>query len=122
MKTKLITQSNWPTFFDRFSQRYEGCLVTLEILSAEIGAQVEQQDLPLAGITDEWDEIKGNSIMIMLGTRIGNHVTHNINRPREVSLEQTDEGKWKLFPGSLRWLYEIESELSDAILQMQMEK
>jgi hypothetical protein len=24
--------------------------------------------------------------------------------------------------GSLRWLYEIESELSDAILQMQVEK
>ena len=33
-----------------------------------------------------------------------------------------DEGKWKLFRGSLRWLYEIESELSDAILQMQAGK
>ena len=43
-------------------------------------------------------------------------------KPVAFSLEQTDEGKWKLFPGSLRWLYEIESELSDAILQMQAEK
>jgi len=43
-------------------------------------------------------------------------------KPIAFSLKETDEGKWKLFPGSLRWLYEIESELSDAILQMQMEK
>ena len=92
MKTRLISQSAWPTFFDRFTQRYEGCLVTLEILSAEIGAQVEEQDLAFAGITDECNEIKGNNIQIMLGGRIGNHVTHNIFRPREVSLEQTDEG------------------------------
>ena len=43
-------------------------------------------------------------------------------KPIAFSLKETDEGKWKLFPGSVRWLYEIESELSDAILQMQMEK
>jgi hypothetical protein len=92
MKTRLISQSDWPTFFDRFSQRYDGCLATLEILSTEIGAQVEEQNLAFAGITDEWDETKGNTITIMLGAQIGNHVTHNINRPREVSLEQTDEG------------------------------
>jgi len=43
-------------------------------------------------------------------------------KPIAFSLKETDEGKWKLFPGSLRWLYEIESELSDAILQMQAGK
>jgi len=43
-------------------------------------------------------------------------------KPIAFSLKETDEGSWKLFPGSLRWLYEIEGELSDAILQMQMEK
>ena len=48
--------------------------------------------------------------------------TDEKQKPIAFSLEQTDEGKWKLFPGSLRWLYEIESELSDAILQMQVEK
>ena len=39
-------------------------------------------------------------------------------KPIAFSLAENDEGKWKLFPGSLRWLYEIESELSDAILEM----
>jgi len=43
-------------------------------------------------------------------------------KPIAFSLKETDEGRWKLFPGSLRWLYEIESELSDTIRQMQTEK
>jgi hypothetical protein len=48
--------------------------------------------------------------------------TDGNQRPIAFSLKETEEGNWKLFPGSLRWLYEIESELSDAILQMQIEK
>ena len=92
MKTKVISQGNWPTFFDRFSQHYAGCLVTLEILREDLGAQVEEQNLDLVGITEEWDEMKGNIIIIMMGAEAGKNITHNINRPREVSLEQTDEG------------------------------
>lgn len=92
MKTKLILQSDWPTFFDRFSQHYRGSLVSLEILSPEIGAQVEEQELEFNGITEELDEIKGNTLIVMMGTKVGNHITHNITRPMEVSLEQTDEG------------------------------
>ena len=36
------------------------------------------------------------------------------------SLIETDEGNWKLTPGSLRWLYDIEVELSNAIIETQM--
>ena len=36
-------------------------------------------------------------------------------KPIAFSLKETDEGKWKLVPGSLRWLYDIEVELSNAI-------
>ncbi len=42
--------------------------------------------------------------------------TDSNQKPIACSLKQTDEGNWKLVPGSLRWLYEIESELSNAIL------
>lgn len=38
-------------------------------------------------------------------------------KPIAFSLVQTGEGKWKLLPGALRWLYAIEAELSDAILE-----
>ena len=41
-------------------------------------------------------------------------------KPIAFSLRETDGGDWKLTPGSLRWLYEIEMELSNAILERQM--
>lgn len=92
MKTKQIPKEEWGRFFDNFSRRHEGWLVTLEILGAEIGAQVEARELPLEGIVDEWDEIKGNEIMIMVGTKPDDHVTHTIGNATQVSLEQSDGG------------------------------
>ena len=68
MKTREIPKEEWGGFFDNFSRRHEGWLVTLEILGPEIGAQIEERELALKGIVDEWDEIKGNAIMIMVGT------------------------------------------------------
>ena len=32
------------------------------------------------------------------------------------SLRKNNNAEWKLFPGAARWLYSIESELSDAII------
>ena len=92
MQTKQIPRNEWPSFLDRFSRQYEGWLVNLEVFNPEIGAQVEETGLALEGLTDEWDEVKGNTIMIMAGNTPDNHITHSINRPTEISLEQTDEG------------------------------
>ena len=39
-------------------------------------------------------------------------------KPISFSLKQRDdESEWKLLPGALRWLYEIEQDLSDAITE-----
>lgn len=92
MKTKQIAKNEWPKFFDGFSRQHEGWLVTLEILGTDIGAQVEERDLAFKGIVDEWDEIQGNQIMIMIGAKPDDHITHSITRPTLVSLEQTDQG------------------------------
>jgi hypothetical protein len=92
MKTKEIPKNEWPKFFDSFSRQHEGWLVTLEILGSEIGAQVEERDLAFEGIVDEWDEVQGNQIVIMIGAKPDDHITHDISRPTQVSLEQTDEG------------------------------
>lgn len=92
MQTRRIEQSEWPAFFDSFSRQHEGWLATLEIFGPDLGAQVEGQDLPFEGITDEWDETKGNTITIMTGGQPDDHVTHTVSHPTEVSLEQTDEG------------------------------
>jgi hypothetical protein len=92
MKTREIPRSEWPEFFDSFSRKHEGWLVTLEILGSQIGAQLEERELALEGIVAEWDAGKGDEIAIMLGAKPDDHITHNISRPTQVSLEQTDEG------------------------------
>jgi hypothetical protein len=40
-------------------------------------------------------------------------------KPVSCSLRQTDRN-WKLVPGSLRWLYDIESQLSEAIIDTRL--
>lgn len=92
MQTRQIPKTEWPSFLDRFSRQYEGWLVNLEVFSPEIGAQVEETGLALEGLTDEWDEVKGNTITIMAGNTPDDHITHSITNPTEVNLEQTDEG------------------------------
>jgi hypothetical protein len=37
------------------------------------------------------------------------------NKPISFSLKEKEKRVWKLTPGSTRWLYEIENQLSDAI-------
>ena len=92
MKTKRIPRSEWPKFFDSFSRQHEGWLATLEIFATDIGAQVEERELAFEGIVDEWDEALGNQIIIMMGAKPDDHITHTIGRPTNVSVEQTDEG------------------------------
>lgn len=92
MKTREISRSEWPEFFDSFSRQHEGHLVTLEIFGSQIGAQLEGRELAFEGIVAEWDEVKGDEISIMIGSKPDDHITRNISRPTQVSLEQTDEG------------------------------
>jgi hypothetical protein len=48
--------------------------------------------------------------------------TDSNQKPIAFSLKQTDRGNWKLTPGSLRWLYDIETELSAAIIETQKQR
>ncbi len=43
------------------------------------------------------------------------------NKPISFSLLRSKENTWKLTPGSLRWLYDIESQLSDAIINTRLQ-
>lgn len=93
MKTKEIPKNEWPKFLENFSRKHEGWLVTLEIFGTELGAQVQERELALAGIVDEWDEIHGDRIVIMVGEKPDDHMTHSIGHPTQVSLEQTVGGE-----------------------------
>jgi len=92
MQTRQIPKSEWSTFLDNFSREHEGWLTKLEIFGPELGAQVEETGLTLEGVTAEFHEVSGNTIMISTGSAPDDHITHSIRRPTEVSLEQTDEG------------------------------
>ena len=93
MQTRQIPESEWPAFLDRFSSRHQGWLANLQIFGPDMGAQVEGTGLMLEGLTDEYDEMHGNTIQIMAGDKPDDHVTHSIRRPTEINLEKTDTGE-----------------------------
>jgi hypothetical protein len=92
MKTREIPKDEWPSFFDSFSRQHKGWSVMLEIFGYEIGAQVQSTELVFEGIVDECDKNQSNQIVIMVGEKPDDHITHSIRRPTQVSLEETDEG------------------------------
>jgi uncharacterized protein DUF5335 len=92
MQTKQIPKSEWPEFLSSFSREHEGWLVQLEIFGPDIGAQIVETGLVLAGLTDERGEGEGNTITINAGKAPDDHITHSIIDPIEISVEQTDEG------------------------------
>ena len=93
MRTRQIPQSEWPAFVNSFSSRHQGWLVNLDVFGPEIGAQVEGTALVLEGLTDEYNELRGNTIMIMAGSKPHDHVTHSISRPTQICLEKSDAGE-----------------------------
>ena len=92
MKTQEVPRNEWPAFLDSFTRRYEGWLADVEIFGSEIGSQIEEQEMPLEGITAELGNGKPDSIAIMLGANPDEHITHTITAPSQVSVEKTDEG------------------------------
>ena len=93
MQTKQIPRNEWSTYLNNFSSRHHGWFVNIEILGEDIGAQVEGIGLVLEGVTDEWDEVKGHTIMIMAGNKPEAHLTHLISRPTEITVEKTETGE-----------------------------
>lgn len=91
MKTREIKRDEAVAFFDTFSRQHEGWLTTVEVFGEEIGDQIGEQELALEGIAADFSE-PVDKIQIMLGAKADDHITHTINTPLQISLEQTDEG------------------------------
>lgn len=90
MSTREIPRNEWVAFFDSFSRQHERWLITLEVLGAEVGAQVEACEQPLVGITAEFKD--QDAITIFIGGRSADHLAHTIRRPSHVRLKETDAG------------------------------
>jgi hypothetical protein len=92
MPTKEIQRNEWVSFFDSFSSRHQGWLVTVQIMDPEIGDQTEARDLPLEGITAELNERGPDQIEIIIGNQADRHVTNTVVDPRQLWLKSNDEG------------------------------
>ena len=92
MPTREIQRNEWVSFFDSFSSRHRGWLVTVEIMDPEIGDQTEARDLPLEGITAELNERGPDQIEILVGNQADRHVSNSVVAPKQVWLKSSDEG------------------------------
>jgi hypothetical protein len=92
MPTREIQRNEWVSFFNSFSSRHLGWLVTVEIMDPEIGDQTEARDLPLEGITAELNERGPDQIEILVGNQADRHVSNSVIAPKQVWLKSSDEG------------------------------
>ena len=92
METREISRKEWRTFFDRFSQEHEGWLSTLEVFGPDIGAQQEGAELPFEGVSVSSGADEPDTITVTIGSAAADHVSHTIEKPTRVWLEETDGG------------------------------
>lgn len=91
MPTQEIERNDWIEFFNSFSRRHRGWLVTIEVLEPDLGDQVEARELPLEGIAAELNDYADDELEIIAGKSPNAHISHTVTRER-VWLKQTEEG------------------------------
>jgi hypothetical protein len=89
--TEQIPKEQWREFCDSFSRRHERWRVSVEILSNGAAAELLAREMPLIGITLETREEK-NAIVIALGEKGSQHLTHIVSDPVSIHLKQTEDG------------------------------
>lgn len=91
MPTQEIRREQWNNFFNSFSRQHEGWLATLEVFAMDAGAQQEVSDVAFEGISLDSDE-KSGSVVINVGKTPADHVSHKIDHPVHIWLQQTEAG------------------------------
>lgn len=91
MVTKEIKREEWPEFFDGFSRRHEGWLVTIEVMDMKLGDQIEVENKALKGIVAERQR-DPKTIDIFTWNSPEDSTTHIIDKPIRVWVEETGEG------------------------------
>ena len=86
METRAVSRESWQSFFDSFSRIYTGSRATLEILSGDLGAQMEVEDVPLTGVSCDLTGLEMHFL-----TREG-HLVHRIASPLRISIEEREDG------------------------------
>ena len=89
-RTCEIARPDWITELNAFSSLHEGWLVSLEVISTQIGAQAAAANLPLIGVT--FEPGGGGAIAIGVGDLHGDRLTHVVPAPQRVAIERNERG------------------------------
>lgn len=92
MPTQEIIHDKWSDFFNSFSRQHEGSLATLEVFAPDVGAQEEASDVPFEGISVSSGKGESDALIINVGKSPEDHVSHKIDQPTHVWLQQTTSG------------------------------
>lgn len=86
--TKEIMISDWNDFFERLSKERTGWETSIQVLSADGGAQVLSQGLPFAGAM--YERNGDHAVTILAGTLSEDHQAHTIAHTRKIALDEVD--------------------------------
>jgi hypothetical protein len=83
----FIEQRQWKSFLDEFTKRNQFRVTRLEVVG-EIGAQEEEEHLPLVGVSFEPKGTAGGSVEVVLGGETAKdqrRVAHLISKPQRIA-------------------------------------
>ncbi len=88
--TQELGAEKWMEYFDSITPSTDGLLVTIEVMSEQLGDQVEVERLPLQAIS--YDP-KDNMLEVSVGGRGVRYpvlLRHFISSPQTISVEESD--------------------------------
>jgi len=125
----FIERDHWKSFLDEFSKRNQLRATRLEVLG-ELGAQEEEEYLPLVGVSFETRGSAAGSVEVILGgesTTDERHLEHTISKVERIApligvtaledglgFEDQEGGKTLLLFEKLLELRDVTSDASDA--------
>jgi hypothetical protein len=90
--TTEIARYEWGSFLDSLTHLHIDEPVSIEVLRADIGAQLQVENLPLDGITAELKQPRA-TITITAGSTPERHLAHVISDPVSVRLARGSAGE-----------------------------
>lgn len=88
-RTVEVEPAEWSALLNEFTAVHESWLVSLDILSPDIGAQPAFSNLPLVGAT--FEAVTGTAV-VTAGRGTADQISHSIEAPTRIWIERTDAG------------------------------
>jgi len=90
--TRELERADWPAYLDSIASSTEGMLVTVELMSEQLGDQTDVERLPVQAISyDPRDDVLEVAVGGR-GTRYPVVLRHFVSSPTAISVEETPEG------------------------------